>query len=144
MSVKNFFSQEEKNKILEAIQHAEKNTSGEIRVHIDPVCKSNPLIKAEKIFNKLNMQETQLRNGILFYLAIKSKDFTVYGDKGIHEKVGADFWESITEKAVNKFKSQHYCEGLVEAILDCGQQLKKHFPYQQNDKNELNDEISFG
>ena len=86
MSVKNFFSQEEKNKILEAIQQAEKNTSGEIRVHLDATCNSNPLVKAEKIFNKLKMDETQLRNGILFYLAVKSKDFTVYGDKGIHER----------------------------------------------------------
>jgi len=144
MSVKNFFSQEEKNKILQAIQQAEKNTSGEIRVHIDAKCKSNPVVKAEQLFNKLNMKETQLRNGILFYLAVKSKDFTVYGDKGIHEKVGEDFWKSITEKAVNKFKSEHYCEGLVEAILDCGLQLKHYFPFQQNDKNELNDEISFG
>jgi uncharacterized membrane protein len=144
MDVKNFFSQEEKNKILEAIQQAEKNTSGEIRVHLDATCNSNPLVKAEKIFNKLKMDETQLRNGILFYLAVKSKDFTVFGDKGIHEKVGADFWNSITEKAVNKFKSEHYCDGLVEAIQDCGQQLKHYFPFQQNDKNELNDEISFG
>ena len=144
MSVKNFFTEEEKTKILQAIQQAEKNTSGEIRVHIEDVCKSNPVEKAEQIFIKLNMQNTHLRNGILFYLAIESKDFTVFGDKGIHEKVGPEFWNSITYKAANKFKTKQYCDGLTEAILECGQQLKIYFPYQQNDINELNDEISFG
>jgi len=143
MFSKDFFNEHQKKKIVDAIVSAEKNTSGEIRVHIEKKCTNDAIIKAETIFKKLEMYKTASRNGILFYLAFDSKDFAVYGDKGIHEKVGIDFWNLITQKATIKFKENNYDEGLVDAILECGNQLKKYFPIQQNDINELSNEISF-
>jgi len=144
MNVNHFFTQEEKQKIVDAIKEAESKTSGEIRVHIDGNCNEDPLIKAKKLFHQLKMDKTELRNGILFYLAVKSKDFTVFGDEGIHSRVGQDFWNKITSTAVKRFKGNDFSGGLIDAICECGNQLKNHFPIQQNDINELNDEISFG
>lgn len=143
MASKNFFSKNQQADIINAIKSAEKETSGEIRVHIEDTCKGDSIRRAGQIFRQLNMHETELRNGILFYLAVKSRDFAVIGDAGIHARVGSGFWESIKNKAIAHFKQEQFAEGLQEGILECGQQLKRYFPISKNDKNELNDEISF-
>ena len=143
ISRKTFFSKEEEATIIEAIKVAEKNTSGEIRVHIEDKCKGNSIERAQAVFNQLKMNETVEQNGILFYLAVKSKDFALIGDKGIHEKVGADFWKTVTDTTIQDFKNNLFAAGLSKSIIACGEQLKKYFPYQSNDKNELPDEISY-
>ncbi|MCD6068515.1 MAG: hypothetical protein K0S33_3341 [Bacteroidetes bacterium] len=140
---RNFFTKKQQSDIVYAIKQAELNTSGEIRVHLENTCKGDPISRAGEVFRKLNMHQTEQRNGILFYLAVSSKDFAVVGDEGIHAKVGAGFWDSVKDKALQQFKQQQFAEGLEEAILECGRQLKKYFPIQKNDVNELNDEISF-
>lgn len=140
---KNFLNEAEQKKIIDAIKTAEKNTSGEIRLHLEDTCKGVALKRAEQLFAKLEMHKTGESNGILFYLAVKSRDFAIVGDVGIHEKVGQEFWDTVIQKAIEQFKTGHFAKGLEEAILECGLQLKKHFPYQSNDTNELSDEISF-
>jgi len=140
---KNFFNKAEQTRIIEAIKTAEKNTSGEIRVHVEDECKGDSLKRAEELFGKLGMHKTEQKNGILFYLAVKSRNFAIVGDAGIHAKVGQDFWDTVSSKTTQLFKQTFFAKGLEEAILECGQQLKKYFPYQSNDTNELSDEISF-
>jgi len=143
MKAKDFFSSEEKQKIVAAIQEAELNTSGEIRVHIENRCKDDVLDCAAFWFKKLAMHKTELRNGVLFYLAIQDKKFAILGDLGIHQKVGDDFWNTIKENMKEDFRKNLFSEGLVKGILMAGEQLKKHFPHQIDDINELSDDISF-
>jgi len=144
MSVQKYFSEENKLQISNAIRVAETDSSGEIRVHIEKHCKSDVLDRAAYIFDKLEMQKTKLRNGVLFYLAVEDKKFAILGDAGINQKVPEDFWESIKEAALIKFKDGLYADGLAEGIISAGKQLKEHFPYHSDDVNELSDEISFG
>lgn len=144
MSVQKYFSEENKLHITNAIRVAETNTSGEIRVHIEKTCKTDVLDRAAYIFDKLGMQKTKLRNGVLFYLAVEDRKFAILGDAGINSKVPENFWEKIKEAAIEKFKQKKFAEGLAEGILAAGEQLKEHFPYQDDDVNELSDEISFG
>ena len=144
MDAKSFFSKEGRNKITDAIQEAELNTSGEIRVHIEGHCKADVLDRAAFLFKELKMHKTELRNGVLFYLAINDHKFAILGDAGINKVTGENFWGEIKEKMQQHFKKNHYTEGLVEGIEMAGQQLKEYFPYQQDDVNELSDEISFG
>lgn len=144
MGVKNFLTREEQEDIMYAIKHAELDTSGEIRVHIEESCKGDPMDRAAYIFDKLDMQKTELRNGVLFYLAIKNRRFAILGDIGINKKVPEDFWDIIRDKMLNYFRDGLFSDGLVEGITITGEQLKKHFPYQSDDVNELSDEISFG
>ncbi len=143
MSVKNFFTEQQKLAIQEAIAHAELNTSGEIRVHIDEVCKEDVLDKAANMFHQLKMNATDLRNGVLFYLAIKDHKFAILGDKGINEKVPADFWDKIKEEMLVHFKQQQFTEGLCKGIRMAGEALKTYFPLLHNDSNELTNDISF-
>lgn len=145
MKANTFFSDEEKQRITSAIKEAETNTSGEIRVHIETTCGSDPVLdRAAYIFEKLGIYKTAQRNGVLFYLAIKDKKFAILGDAGINNVVAPDFWVNIKDTMSGFFKEQRFADGLTEGIKMAGMQLKTHFPYQRaEDVNELPDEISW-
>lgn len=138
------FSKEEKALIVDAVQRAELNTSGEIVVHIENRCKEDVLDRAAGVFDMLNMQKTELRNGVLIYLAVKDHKFAIIGDAGINEKTGNEFWTEVKDIMEQKFKVGEFATGLIEGIDLAGLKLKEYFPYQSDDKNELSDEISFG
>ncbi len=144
MDAKIFFSSEDRKKITDAIKEAELNTSGEIRVHVEGQCKADVLDRAAFLFRQLNMHKTELRNGVLFYLAVKDRQFAILGDAGINKVTKENFWDEIKEMMQEKFVAQQFAEGLAEGIKMAGEQLKKHFPYQSDDVNELIDDISFG
>jgi uncharacterized membrane protein len=138
-----FFTSEEKEVLLAAVKEAEKETSGEIRIHIETTCAGNVLDRAASIFAKLGMEKTAERNGVLFYLAVKDRKFAILGDSGINAKVPEGFWDCISQLLTRNFKEGKFTEGLSEGIILAGKQLKKHFPYAKDDVNELSDEISF-
>ncbi len=140
----NFLSKSGKEMVLEAVSDAEKNSSGEIRLHIEDSCDEDVLDHAAFIFEKLEMHKTKLRNGVLFYVSIEPHGFAILGDVGINQKVADDFWDKIKDHVIGRFKNQQYAEGLSEGIIMAGEQLKAHFPYSKNDLNELTDDISFG
>ena len=144
MFSKDFFTASEQEAIQASIATAELNTSGEIRLHVDDKCPGDPVAKAIQVFEKLKMHETELRNGVLIYLAVKDHKLAIIGDKGIDEAVPDDFWDVIKNDLVSRFKEGKYTEGLVEGIHASGEQLKSHFPYQSDDTNELSNDISFG
>lgn len=144
MNVRTFLNSEEEQKIIAAIKTAELNTSGEIRVHLESRCRKSPLKKGLKVFYKLKMEKTELRNAVLFFVAVKDQKFSILGDEGIDGKVPSNFWDEINSEMLKSFKEEKYSEGLVNGILKAGEQLKSHFPYQSNDVNELSNEISFG
>jgi len=144
MGVQKHFSEADKLQITNAIRVAETNTSGEIRVHIENNCAGDVLDRAAYIFEKLEMHKTALRNGVLFYLAFQDRKFAILGDAGINQKVADDFWESTKEIVIARFKEGRISDGLSDGIIKAGEQLKAHFPYQEDDINELSDEISFG
>ncbi len=138
-----FLTKKEEQQIVNAIKEAEKNTSGEIRVHIENYKKDNILDRAAYWFAKLGMHKTEQRNGVLFYVAINARKFAILGDVGINSKVPTDFWNNIKETMVKYFKDGKFTEGLSKGIIMAGEELKKYFPHQKNDKNELSDEISY-
>jgi uncharacterized membrane protein len=142
--VEDFLTKAEEQEIVEAIGIAEKNTSGEIRVHIEKENTIAPLDRAMEVFRNLNMENTEERNGVIIYVAVKSHQFAIYGDKGINEKVGHDFWDCTKDVMANHFKNGNFKQGLIDGILRAGEQLKTHFPYQSDDTNELSNEISKG
>ncbi|PRZ00524.1 TPM domain-containing protein [Marinilabilia salmonicolor] len=141
---KDLFTEDQKTEIINAIKEAELNTSGEIRVHIEKSCPEDVMDRAAYIFEKLKMHKTELRNGVLFYLAVKDRKFAILGDAGINAKVPKGFWDEIKELMLTSFREGDFAGGLTQGVLRSGEQLKTHFPYQKDDVNELNDDISFG
>jgi uncharacterized membrane protein len=142
--VEDFLSKEEEQEIVEAIRMAEENTSGEIRVHIEKTTSKVPFDRALEVFYELRMNETQLQNGVLFYFAIEDKNFAICGDKGINDVVADDFWDCTKDKMIEQFKAGNFKQGIVDGILNAGEQLKKNFPWSEGDTNELTNEISKG
>lgn len=137
------FSESEQKLIREAIEAAERFTSGEIRICIEKNCKEPVLDRAANYFKKLGMHETALRNGVLIYVATADHHFAILGDAGINSVVPPDFWDSTKEAMLAHFKENRLAEGIITGIRLAGEQLQTFFPYVGGDKNELSDDISY-
>jgi len=142
--LEDFLSAEEEAAIIEAIRSAEKNTSGEIRVHLEAHSEIDAFERAAEVFDFLHMNNTKLSNGVLIYVAVEDRTLVIMGDQGINDVVPPGFWESTKDVIINQFKSGNVKQGLVDGILMAGEQLKMYFPHGGNDKNELPDKISVG
>jgi len=142
--VEDFLSVGEEQEIVNAILEAEKNTSGEIRVHIEATTQIDHFSRAQQLFHFLKMDNTKDENGVLLYVAVQDKKFVIYGDRGIDRVVPKGFWESTKETIAQHFKSGDFKQGIVAGILKAGKELEAHFPWDHNDTNELSDAISKG
>ncbi len=138
-----FFTENQKGRITQAITDAELNTSGEIRVHLENHCREDVLDRAAYLFDKLDMKKTEMRNAVLFYVAVKDRKFAILGDSGINSLVEENFWQEVKDILLTHFKNGDFTEGLEAGISKAGEKLKKHFPYQTDDMNELSNEITF-
>lgn len=143
---KDFFSASEKEQIVEAIRMAEKETSGEVRVFVESKnAFVDPIDRAKEIFYKLKMQDTEHRNAVLLYIAVKDKQLALFADEGIYSKAGADYWNNAVGNMLAQFTSENISNGIEQCIKQIGETLKEKFPYSPtDDKNELPDEIVFG
>ncbi|MBW3672218.1 MAG: TPM domain-containing protein [Acidobacteria bacterium] len=128
-----------------AIAAAEKNCSGEIRVHIETTIGAHEIRSVgERVFQRLGMTKTKDRNGVLIFLAAEEQEFVILGDEGIHEKVGDEFWEHVAQEMTDHFRHGRFTGGLVAAIHEAGERLAEHFPYHHRDVDELKNAVSFG
>ena len=134
---------EEDRRIVEAIRQAELNTSGEIKVHIENHCRGDVEKRSLYVFDRLKLNETKLRNGVLIYLAIKDHKFAILGDEGINKVVEDNFWNDVKGLMISHFKEGRFAEGLEQGIMRCGEKLKTYFRYQSDDINEIPDDISY-
>lgn len=142
---KPFFTPEQKQLMVEAIQKAEKNTSGEVRVFIEGKCKYVDAIdRAKEIFFNLKMDQTKDRNAVLFYIALDDRQLALFADEGIYQRVGASYWNEEVKKIIGAFTKDDYTGGICAVINDIGLALQTEFPFESGDKNELPDEIIFG
>ena len=140
--VTRFLTQTEEEEVIQAIREAEKATSGEIRVHLETSSHDHLWDRAMEVFHLLKMDNTKESNGVLIYVAVEERQFIIYGDKGINDVVPPDFWESTKDEIVAEFKKGNHKQGLINGITQAGEQLQKHFPWSEGDKNELSDKIS--
>ncbi len=142
MDQKEFLQKLDQPRIVDAIRAAEGQTSGEIRVHVQPKARGGDVrFVAERTFERLGMTKTAARNGVLLFIASEEQHFVILGDRGIDEKVPAGFWDDIAAKLTIRFKNGEFTEGIVEAIAAAGVHLKAYFPRAAEDVNELPDEI---
>jgi uncharacterized membrane protein len=138
----NFLTPADEQEVVEAIRLAEKETSGEIRVHIEKTASVDAFSRATEVFSLLKMDETKRKNGVLFYLAINDKSFVILGDKGIDAVVEDTFWNTTKDVMAGHFKNGDFKRGLIEGITLAGHRLQEHFPCEDDDTDELSNEIS--
>ena len=143
---KEHFSAADKARIVEAIRMAEKETSGEVRVYVEskkPFV--DPIDRAAQIFYKLKMQDTDHRNAVLLYVALKHHELALFADEGIYQKTGAGYWNNAVKNMIDRFSKHDIAGGIEQCVKQIGETLKEKFPYiPTEDKNELPDEIVFG
>lgn len=140
--VEDFLTASEEQEIVKAILNAEKNTSGEIRVHIEDHCTLDHYERAQEVFHLLKMDNTKQENGVLIYVAVNDRKFVICGDNGINKVVPVDFWQTTKDTIQYHFKRGEFKDGLIAGILKAGSELQNHFPWQSDDTNELSNEIS--
>lgn len=142
---KNIFDDAANEAVVKAIQQAESMTSGEVRVYVEQKCKYvDPMDRAKEVFEMLNMQKTEARNGVLVYVAFRDRQLAILGDEGIHQKVGDDFWRKQLAAMREAFRKEQYVPGITAAVRSIGDSLKTYFPHQRDDRNELPDNIVYG
>jgi uncharacterized membrane protein len=137
------FSQSDEERIRLAVEDAERLTSGEIRVCAEKSCDEDTLDRAANFFARLGMDKTALRNGVLIYIAVHDHKFAIIGDSGINAVVPEDFWDSTREAMVTHFRQGDLAGGIITGIRMAGEKLQAFFPYQEGDKNELPNDISY-
>jgi uncharacterized membrane protein len=142
--VEDFLTATEEQEIVEAIRLAEKNTSGEIRVHIEKTTSIAAFDRALEVFHLLKMDNTKLQNGVLIYVAVNDHSFVICGDKGIDAVVPDDFWDSTRDAMQQQFRDGNFKQGLIDGIKRAGQKLQHYFPWEDDDTDELSNEISKG
>ena len=140
--VEDFLTAEEEQEIVQAILDAEKNTSGEIRVHIEAHTRNDHFNRAKEVFHLLKMDNTKEENGVLIYVAVNDKKYSIYGDRGIDKVVSENFWDTTRDTIESHFKHGRFKQGLIDGILKAGRELENHFPWNHGDANELSNEIS--
>ena len=140
--VEDFLTAKEEQEIVQAILDAEKNTSGEIRVHIEAHTRNDHFNRAKEVFHLLKMDNTKEENGVLIYVAVNDKKFAIYGDRGIDKVVPKNFWDTTRDAIQAHFKNSDFKQGLIDGILKAGKELEEHFPWKHGDANELSNEIS--
>lgn len=142
MVIKNLLDKKAKEMIVEAIRRAEKQTSGEIRVHVTKNTPTDILEAAKKTFHKLGMHRTRHRNGVLIFISWKKHELAILGDRGIHEHVGDSFWAGTRDKMIQYFSEGRLPEGIVAGVLEAGEKLKEFFPLEKKDKNEISNNVT--
>ncbi|HMN06492.1 MAG TPA: TPM domain-containing protein [Flavobacteriales bacterium] len=143
-AIEQWLDPHELDRVREAIQKAEKQTSGEIRVHLDITILDDVLEHAAFVFRQLGMDKTKERNGVLIYVSVPGRKVAVVGDEGIHAKLGNTYWHDVLEVILASFRQEQYCDGLCDGVRMLGEKLRLHFPHQRDDVNELSDDVSFG
>lgn len=143
MQLDDFISIADQRRVVEAIGEAEKQTSGEIRVHLTPKCGEDVMKDAIKTFNRLEMFKTRHRNGVLIFVAFESRKFAILGDSGINGVVPANYWDTEKDTLLEHLKAGDPTTGLCQVIANVGEKLKAFFPIEEDDENELSNEISY-
>ncbi|MEP6675201.1 MAG: TPM domain-containing protein [Ferruginibacter sp.] len=143
---KPFFTPEQTKEIVDAIKAAERNTSGEVRVYVESKnYLVDPIERAGEVFLNLKMQDTDDRNAVLLYIAVKDRELALFADKGIYEKAGAEYWDNAVKEMIAHFQKDKLSTGIAQCVIAIGNTLKEKFPYNSStDKNELPDDIVFG
>ena len=139
----NYLTAQQMASLVEAIQTAESKSTGEIRIHIDSNTEDEIAKKAFDVFKSLGMDKTKERNAVLFHVNFEQQYLTIIGDEGIHDKVQQYFWDQLHDKTTQEFSKGNFYNGLKNAVLETGSELKKFFPFSGENYNELPDEITF-
>lgn len=144
MNTSEFLDRIDEAALLAAVKEAESRTSGEVRVFVSRrrLRGGDVTARAAAEFHRLDMDTTEDRNAVLFYVVPQDCAFAVIGDEAVHERCGQDFWTDTARALEKDFSAGRFTEGLVSAIRRAADLLAEHFPRRGDDRNELPDAMT--
>jgi len=148
----NFLTADQKSEIAEAISKAETMTSGEIRVLVVAASSVVPLFskkersaalrrRAAKEFEKLGIQNTRDKTGVLILVSLEERMVQVLAGSGINSVVPENTWPAMVQCITEGIKLGNPARGISMAVSDIGKMLSENFPLQSDDSNELPNEV---
>ncbi len=138
-----FLNEAETAAVRAAIREAEQSTSAEVKVVLARHCWRDSKTKARKIFGELGLDRTEQRNCVLLLLIVSNREFLIYGDQGLHEKVGQGFWDDVCRQMLDAFRREEFADGICQGVRRVGEKLAQYFPYQRDDVDEISNEIVY-
>jgi uncharacterized membrane protein len=142
MNLDSIITEQVKRNLEEAIALAERGTSAEVRVHIEDECKEETMDRAAYVFQQLEMHKTELRNGVLIYVALGNRKMAILGDAGINKLMQQSQWDTIKKHILEHFKINDIEGGLIHGLQDIGVLLHAYFPISESDSNELSNQVT--
>ncbi len=141
MNAKEFLEKIDEAAVLDAVRAAERVTSCEVRVFVSRRCLRGRDVaeRAHREFHRLDMDTTEERNAVLFYVVPRDRAFAVIGDEAVQAKCGETFWVETAKMLEADFVEGRFTEGLVRGIRRAGELLARYFPKSDEDRNELPD-----
>ena len=139
---KKFLDEKEMQRVTDTIKEAESRTSAEIKLVLARHCWTDIKNKAEHVFKKFGLDKTEQHNAVLVLLITTNREFLIYGGRGIHEKVGQNFWDDTRDLMISKFKVDEFGDGICRGIELIGEKLARYFPCREDDKNEISNEVA--
>ena len=100
--------------------------------------------RAVRGFYEKGLYRTKNATGILIFISIFERKVWILGDRGINSKIPAESWQELVRTLASGLKAGRACDSLCEVISRCGEELARHFPREEDDLNELQDEILIG
>ncbi len=138
-----FFFEDDFSQLVEkSIEEAELLTSAEFKLHIEEVCNEDLLDRAAFVFSELELHKTKMRNAVLLYVSIDDRKVSILADGGAKAHLSEQFLSETLSTLIKDFKSNQYAEGIGNCFMNIALALKSHFPYQENDINEISNTVS--
>jgi uncharacterized membrane protein len=128
MSTRGFTGAVDQQKVVEAMRAASERSSGEVRVHVTSEAVADAYESAVATFEKLGLTGARERNGVLLFIAPRSRKLAVVGDVGIHTRCGPAFWTELAAAVSADFRAERFTEGIVNGLTRAADLLAQHFP----------------
>ena len=92
-------------------------------------------------FYRQGLQDTDQSTGVLIFVSLLEHRVVVLGDDGIAKLVEPDLWLEVDRVILERVRADDLCGGLIAGIEACGEVLARHFPWSEDDRNEIPDRV---
>lgn len=136
-------SREELDRLSVKIAAAEKMTSAELCVVLTRSSWFGIKNKARRLFRRYGLHETAQRNAVMILVDTRSRELLIYGDDGVHQRVGEMFWSDVRDAMLDELRAGRLADALATGIRLVGEKLAVLFPAAGDDRNEIAHDVIF-
>ncbi len=129
--------------VAAAIERAEEGHAGEICFVVETSLTPMQLLRgmsarerALALFAQLHVWDTAANSGVLVYVLLADHAVEILADRGLHPQ-GDACWPQASERILQAFRSGEPASGCVGAVTEIGDFLRRAFPVDGANPDEL-------